>query len=74
MIPVPPQEILRKFEFFPIKCRIQRAAEVFRAALREDPLTYTHGHHGQQPCKQLIKTKVREQCGDILECMPALHR
>jgi hypothetical protein len=32
-----PQEMLRKFEFFPIKCRIQRAAEVFRE-IREELL------------------------------------
>jgi hypothetical protein len=63
---VPPQEILRKFEFFPIKCRIQRATEVFRAAVRGDPLSYTHhghhGHHGQPPSKQRVKSKVRQLC------------
>jgi hypothetical protein len=25
------QEILEKFEFFPIKCRVQRALEIFKA-------------------------------------------
>jgi hypothetical protein len=29
------QEILEKFEFFPIKCRIQRAMEVFEISKQE---------------------------------------
>jgi hypothetical protein len=54
------QEILRKFEFFPIKCRIQRAEEVFRAAVNEDPQLFNqhHAQSGQQPSEQSIKTKV----------------
>ncbi len=62
--PVPLQEILRKFEFFPIKCRIQRATEVFRAAVSEDPQSYTHHvQHGQKLPKQRIKSKVPEAFG-----------
>jgi hypothetical protein len=47
-----PQEILEKFEFFPIKCRIQRALEVFE--LRQQRLKMG------TPCSQLniFKTKV----------------
>jgi hypothetical protein len=30
-----PQKILEKFEFFPIRCRVQRAKEVFSQCMRE---------------------------------------
>ena len=29
------QEIMEKFEFFPIKCRVQRATEVFKRNTQE---------------------------------------
>ncbi len=45
------QEILEKFEFFPIKCRIQRAMEVFEISQKGS------GQRGQPGDKQL-KTKV----------------
>ncbi len=33
--PSPRQEILEKFEFFPIKCRIQRASEIYQGVLKK---------------------------------------
>jgi hypothetical protein len=30
-----PQKILDKFEFFPIRCRVQRAKEIFTQCMRE---------------------------------------
>jgi hypothetical protein len=45
------QEILEKFEFFPIKCRIQRALELFEMAM--DP---SKKKNAEQPV--LLTTKV----------------
>ncbi len=44
LLPSGVQEMLRKFEFFPIKCRIQRAAEVF-AEIREELLAPVAVNH-----------------------------
>lgn len=35
------QKIMDKFEFFPIKCRIQRATEIFLSARPPDPFQET---------------------------------
>jgi hypothetical protein len=44
-----PQEILEKFEFFPIKCRIQRASELYKKGLEINE---------QLKVKRTFKTKV----------------
>ena len=58
------QGILRKFEFFPIKCRIQRAAELF-AEIREELLDTGDKNHDNtgtllvnNPALPPIKSKV----------------
>ncbi len=45
------QEILEKFEFFPIKCRIQRALEVFELSQQGDK-------QGGVPGGKKFRTKV----------------
>jgi hypothetical protein len=56
------QEILEKFEFFPIKCRIQRALELFEMAM--DP---SKKKNAEQPVP--LTTKV---CA--LTLFSSLHR
>ena len=48
-----PQAILEKFEFFPVKCRVQRALEISR--MNQDTLK---GKAGTAP-QITLKTKVR---------------
>jgi hypothetical protein len=52
------QDILTKFEFFPIKCRIQRAAENFNR-LREELLAQQHQANKVEKTLPPVKTKVR---------------
>jgi hypothetical protein len=51
------QDILTKFEFFPIKCRIQRAAENFEK-LRKELLDPQHQADKEGKTLPLVKTKV----------------
>jgi hypothetical protein len=51
------QEILTKFEFFPIKCRIQRATEIF-SIVREELLAPPHQKHKVTRTLPRVKSKV----------------
>ncbi len=60
------QEVLRKFQFFPIKCKIQLAAEMF-ADIREDLLVPgAMNCTDARECQKLprIKSKVNFSSGN----------
>jgi hypothetical protein len=54
------QAIMEKFEFFPIKCRTQRAAEIYAAFKADNPEISKEGHNaGSTATSKPMKMKAR---------------
>ncbi len=47
------QKILEKFEFFPIRCRVQRAAEMFAKCMKE-----AYGNNCDSSVEELLQKRV----------------